>query len=687
MTLAQGIYLALIALYAVLFALFLRFFLWKRYAEARYYRRRPSLTREGVAALAARLGRPLPKFTLFVPARNEADVIARTIDHLASLDYPPDRLEIVVATDEKERQAAAAERPALVAAAAALLGAAAGGTGAPEAAAGAEPGAQAADAPAVPCARAEALALALLARLALAEAAAGPLAGAPLPAGPVAAELAGVLWQSRGRLRLAALPGAVREALQGPALPAAVAVAAVAVAAYAALRGEREPQGLHRRLLAAVNRAQALALRGRAGTPAAGTPAAGVPMAATPVAVGRGLPVPAGGALAGAVAALAGRVAARVQALAAGGALAGALAELCPEVFPTTQEIVAAKCREFAADPSRPRLKHVEVPWDFDGNVGGRCTGRFVPSTKGRALNYALAFADPESEMYGYYDAESRPHPQVLLYVAWRRLTGGPGVRLLQGPVFQVRNFYRLGPLCKIVALYQAISHEWYLPVLMRSLPFVGGTNLFIEGRLLRRIGGYDHRCLTEDLELGVRAYLEAGAWPEYLPLPSTEQTPATFRAFFRQRLRWGSGYLQVYEKLKAARNYPEGPRRRLLRNLLLHGQVQWTLYQLVCFLPPIVWFLYHQGFVDPTVLPEWARLPLTAASMVYLLFTYSLLFRYSAHMDRAADPLQEVAGATHLLALPVGAFFLPVPYSSALVLRMLGRLPQGWVKTPRTRE
>ena len=29
----------------------------------------------------------------------------------------------------------------------------------------------------------------------------------------------------------------------------------------------------------------------------------------------------------------------------------------------------------------------------------------------------------------------------------------------------------------------------------------------------------------------------------EYLPMVSTEQTPATYKAYFRQRLRWGSGH------------------------------------------------------------------------------------------------------------------------------------------------
>ena len=43
-----------------------------------------------------------PKFSIIVPARNEADVVERTITKLTQLNYPQDRFEIVVITDEKE---------------------------------------------------------------------------------------------------------------------------------------------------------------------------------------------------------------------------------------------------------------------------------------------------------------------------------------------------------------------------------------------------------------------------------------------------------------------------------------------------------------------------------------------------------------------------------------------------------
>ncbi len=58
------------------------------------------------AALARRRPRPVrkedvtPSVTVVVAAHDEEDVIGRRIENLLALDYPPDRLEVVVASDD-----------------------------------------------------------------------------------------------------------------------------------------------------------------------------------------------------------------------------------------------------------------------------------------------------------------------------------------------------------------------------------------------------------------------------------------------------------------------------------------------------------------------------------------------------------------------------------------------------------
>lgn len=680
LTVPQMLYLAAVAAYLVMFLLFLRLFLWKRYAETHYWRRRPPLSLAAVARRAAAAGQELPYFSILIPARNEADVIEHTIDHMARLEYPPDRYEVLVVTDEKEVRQADRLRPAVLAEAEAFLRAALDGGGAVSAGRAAALGQEATG-----------LVLGLLTRLAMeggdeirrrfaAQTEPGVLQDLPpAVARQLAWEAARRLWQSRGRdpgealwrlLRRRA-PAAGQAALEA-AYAALLTHAIPATLALAILRADPGRQRLLGRLAAHAARAHHSLTQAILG---------------------------------GMAEALAADVVQRLRHLAAGdpGALAGALAATYREVYPTTQDIVERKVAEWQATPGRPRLKHVQVPYDFDGQLGGRCTGQEVPSTKGRALNWGLGFIDPRTVWCGFYDAESRPDPRVLLYVAHRWLEDtGPQppawrpprvdrpVRIFQGPVFQVRNFYEMGPFCKIASLYQAVAHDWYLPALFRRLPFVGGTNLFVTADLLRQIGGYDPAALTEDLELGTRAYLAAGAWPEYLPLPSSEQTPPTFPAFFRQRLRWATGHLQVMDKIRRSAA-PAPERRRLLWELFRKGQCEWVFYQAATLVPPAALALHALGWLDPEVLPNAARMGLHAMSLTYVVFTLYAYWRYAPHLDRAAQPRGFLRGqalaVAHLLALPLAAFLFPVPYSSALVLHRLGLGPRTWVKTPRTRE
>ncbi|HLN65258.1 MAG TPA: glycosyltransferase family 2 protein, partial [Symbiobacteriaceae bacterium] len=319
------------------------------------------------------------------------------------------------------------------------------------------------------------------------------------------------------------------------------------------------------------------------------------------------------------------------------------LASLYREIFPTTQDIMARKLAEWSSRAGVPVLKHEVVPHDFDGDLGGRCLGVSVPSTKGRALNWALAAIDGRTTWCGFYDAESRPDPKVMMYVAHRvveaRAKGEPEPRIFQGPVFQVRNWYEMGPFCKIASLYQAVAHDWFLPALFRKLPFVGGTNLMVEAKLLRDIGGYDASSLTEDLELGTRAYLKAGAWPDYLPYPSSEQTPPTFAGFYRQRLRWATGHLQVMNKVKAMRGCDEAKKQKLLKTLWWKGQGEWIFYQTATMVPPVIILLWAFDLVDPNVLGPFWHTSMNLLSTVYLGFTIYAFFRYLHQMDTTARP------------------------------------------------
>ncbi|GFP40473.1 glycosyltransferase family 2 protein [Candidatus Hakubella thermalkaliphila] len=302
-------------------------------------------------------------------------------------------------------------------------------------------------------------------------------------------------------------------------------------------------------------------------------------------------------------------------------------------------------------------------------------------------------FLDSRSEICGFYDADSRPEPDVLLFIAHRWLESAGAVRIWQGSVFQVRNFFHLYPINKVVAIYQAVSHEWYLPVLMWWLPFVGGTNLFVQTTLLKEIGGYGPQSLTEDLELGVRAYVETGAWPEYFPYPSTEQTPATFRLYFWQRLRWATGHLQVTEKFRRAiYAEPDKIKKRdcMVRRLFVKGQLEWTLYQAVILVVVTYLPLGFAGYLDPDILPPEARWLMSLGLPFYFSFTLTRYMHFRPYIDFTVAPrnvFSRALAVCQLLDLPLAGIALSLPFSTAVLLKSLRRQSTVWIKTPRTKE
>ena len=668
-TVPQIIYIAAVAVYAVLFVMFSRFFWWKHLADRDFWRRRPTLSISQIRALAVSKRRPLPRFSVLVPARNEADVIGKTVEHLANLNYPGSDYEIMMVTDEKETIDAQRTRALAIAEVTELL------TRGP-ARSSANTGSEAAVAQTRPLgADARRLLMHLIAGQALREYGAGQRrAGVVVPASlarlprlkrlALIRDLAAQLTDGHGRITPAQSASVIQRAASGPVgaelrrtSGALLGLAFPVVVAFADLSGD-DGSGLMTTMLRQVARAShsitaeiintlALAIGGRL-IRSIGTDAADAT------------------------------------------ALLGRLQAAAVEALPTTQDILEAWIADNRERPGLAVVKHIVVPYDFDGVYQGRRTGESVPSTKGRALNYALSFVDEATEVCGFYDAESRPDLNTLLYVAWRRLNAPQESRVLQGPVFQVRNMFSMGPFCKIAALYQAVAHEWYLPQIFHRLPFVGGTNLYIEKALLYRLGGYDNSILTEDLELGVRAYMEEGAWPEYLPCPSSEQTPPTVRGFFRQRLRWGTGHLQVMDKLRSDTTSNPERRRSMLHHLFIKGQLEWTVYQAATLVPPTVLILYALGWVDPNILPITVRYLLNVLTLVYFGFTFYVYRRYRPFMDMSSRPpgrFGELGVVSQLLLLPLAAFLFPIPYSTALVLKSLGREPRIWVKTPRTAE
>lgn len=66
------------------------------------------------------------------------------------------------------------------------------------------------------------------------------------------------------------------------------------------------------------------------------------------------------------------------------------------------------------------------------------------------------------------------------------------------------------------LVVYLKLYHDWYLPIIFKTIHFAGGTNLFVLKETLHKISGFDPASLTEDLDLGIRSYLICGKGVEF---------------------------------------------------------------------------------------------------------------------------------------------------------------------------
>jgi len=87
---------------------------------------------------------------------------------------------------------------------------------------------------------------------------------------------------------------------------------------------------------------------------------------------------------------------------------------------------------------------HMDVPYDFDGEFGGICTGKEIKSTKGRALNWTLTqmkdHFEKETNFFAFFDTDDHPDKDCLLHIAKSNLLN-PDNKAFQLPVYQCRNF------------------------------------------------------------------------------------------------------------------------------------------------------------------------------------------------------------------------------------------------------
>lgn len=380
----------------------------------------------------------------------------------------------------------------------------------------------------------------------------------------------------------------------------------------------------------------------------------------------------------------------------------------------TTRNIVEQMIERFKTQFPELKLSFIEIPYDFDGKIGGKCINQEVPSTKGRGLNYALSNIPSETDFCVFFDAEAAPNSDSFLAVAKNYLLDNKKL-VFQLPVYQIRNFWSLSVFCKIAALGQCFSHQYVLPFIFHFMPFIGGTNMFIHHSLIENSEGFDNSILTEDIEMGVRLYTDLNQWPVFLPYPSTEQTPPAIKGYYRQRYRWGYGLMQTIKKLFSElkdKNLEKEKRwriKKMIVSLIINGPLDWIIYYPLALSATLLFILrlfktffvssvlYH--FASLTTIP-WHPLNDVLSLIVMfipipiLIFISILLKHYWSKINFSGVSSQEIKkqlfnmGLFILFGAPFISSYYVFPYIRAFINYLKNPNRRTiWVKTKRTRE
>lgn len=172
---------------------------------------------------------------------------------------------------------------------------------------------------------------------------------------------------------------------------------------------------------------------------------------------------------------------------------------------------------------------------DFDGPLG-----------KQYGLNVGLRTT--EKDVVTIFDAEDEIHPDILNIVNTTLITSRADIVQSGVQLMNYRsNWYSLFNVMEYYFWFKSVLHFFA----RQGVIPLGGNTVFFKTHWLRRVGGWDERCLTEDADIGLRmSVLGARIKVVYDERHATrEETPPSLSDFIKQRTRWNQGFIQVLLK------------------------------------------------------------------------------------------------------------------------------------------
>jgi glycosyl transferase family 2 len=170
------------------------------------------------------------------------------------------------------------------------------------------------------------------------------------------------------------------------------------------------------------------------------------------------------------------------------------------------------------------------------------------PGFKSGALNYALSATPADVDLIGVIDADYLVAPTYLRDVVGH--FADSRVAFVQTP--QDYRDYRPDSTVYQRACYHAYRYFFDLSMPSRNernAIIFGGTMGLIRAEALRRIGGWDEWCITEDAEASLRLLAQGFEGRFVNRGYGRGLMPLDFDALKRQRFRWCFGGIQILRK------------------------------------------------------------------------------------------------------------------------------------------
>lgn len=285
---------------------------------------------------------------------------------------------------------------------------------------------------------------------------------------------------------------------------------------------------------------------------------------------------------------------------------------------------------------------------------------------KPSALNYALARS--RGEIIGIFDADSIPSPDTLQIVASRFSSG---ISALQG---FAKSSAKGGFLIRLLSIERDAWFNAYLMGRKRLklfIPFAGSCQ-FLRRDLLEKLGGWNDRSLTEDMEISLRL-TDDSTRVQYEPsLKCREGVPSSLGALYCQRLRWFRGW---HELILTSIGKSIGGKKLSDAPFLLVGPLIFALF-------PILWLIGSLSLMSVQIPVYWYQ----ALLYPIILFSFALLLVVTG---AAVAFIDRVAWYRGLLWIPIIILYWGFLSLTAFVslLQTLVMWPKKWVPTPKSME